>query len=916
MAFARRRLLLDYAEVQREPSELIAAAPLEDNIFEWHVNLRPSSGPLSGVTLHLRIVFPEDYPNSPPNMIFPFDLLPSFVHPNLYSFGLCLDILSSYVGHRVDRAGWSSAYSVQTLLLQLQSFLFEFDAAPQDHGGSYSCKYAYTQERISKVRAEAAALTCSCGHCSSTPSPPLMPSTVGMVDSNRSMDNERGLLRQLQQVQIDMRDAEQRIAMAKMLQKSHRSQASTKHTAYLSANATPKFFRASLLNFEVELQKLKVSDGQSYVRIGFGSAKARSVQADSAKVVWDSRGKICYGTANPSGCVKRASAGDVLSGHCSESSLQFNLNAKAIQVQSKVPLRERLATSGRTLLVHETCALIELCNADVCIESIGSSFEVDSLPESNEEHNHRVEASRCLQTAAESAELLPTLQARYQILLQKVELDMQRREQLKLQRLEAEVADLARPLHAGTKKNPWARLRPDLLMQVVMCLDVVAVAPVKKVCKVWWRLYTRCNIPARLQLCCFYTKAKADSEVLGFGISVEYHDDGNIKEVTTELDVISQQAYFDHKVRRGAWGGEFQYFLPLVLDGQHAQRALPTLKCALACLVRRRASTSNDFQPWMALAVIPQVMNSFVVSLMREDEGEEDAVPRHASERALLGYCSFHHMLLALQARYPEIRQVANLKLREFIQGRRSKDYVPDLGQLLVYMTVTEDVAWADLVPAVLHESQVRGVRWLLRDMPYLEGSVDKNVRLQKTFQGRMTSLRLLMFQAYFLCNVARPSGESLSASLSRYNCQFGQATEPQSEGLMRACRGILKVRSWSEFYAAMGFEAPSDAELAQGLCDAVVESRELGYHGLPALLHQDRQAFPNKVGVQRSLASAFGELERHKQAEVLQTMRQKEAQLRARELVHHQRRLEQQRNSKTCQAFGRFAVLGESDED
>jgi len=132
----------------------------------------------------------------------------------------------------------------------------------------------------------------------------------------------------------------------------------------------------------------------------------------------------------------------------------------------------------------------------------------------------------------------------------------------------------------------------------------------------------------------------------------------------------------------------------------------------------------------------------------------------------------------------------------------------------------------------------------------------------------------------------------------------------------MRACRGILKVRSWSEFYAAMGFEAPLDAELTQGLCDAIVESRELGYHGLPALLHEGRQAFPSKVGVQRSLASAFGELERQKRADELQTMRQKEAQLRAHELVHHKTRLEQQRHSKALQAVGRFAVLGESDED
>jgi len=350
-----------------------------------------------------------------------------------------------------------------------------------------------------------------------------------------------------------------------------------------------------------------------------------------------------------------------------------------------------------------------------------------------------------------------------------------------------------------------------------------------------------------------------------------------------------------------------EYFLPLVLDGSHAQRALPTLKRALASLVLRKASASCDFQPWMALAVIPQVMNSFVVSLMRQDDCEEETVPRHASERALLGYCSFHHMLLALCARHSEIQQVATDKLRQFINGRRLKEDVPDLGQLLIYMTVTEEVAWTELVPAVLHESQVRGVRWLLRDMPDLEGAVHSQERLQRTFHGRIVSLRLLMFQAYFLCNVARPAGESLGASLARYNRQFGQPTEPQKEGLVRACRGILKVSSWSEFYGAMGFETPSNEELAGELCEAVRQSHDCGYHGA-SRARDGGQESRKKVGVQKSLKEAFG-------AKELQLLRQKEKELCTREGDRQQRKPEQQRDTQGARG-GRFAALAESDED
>jgi len=306
----------------------------------------------------------------------------------------------------------------------------------------------------------------------------------------------------------------------------------------------------------------------------------------------------------------------------------------------------------------------------------------------------------------------------------------------------------------------------------------------------------------------------------------------------------------------------------------------------------------------MALAVIPQVMNSFVVSLMREEDYLEETVPRHASERALQGYCSFHHMLLALRAQHPAIQTVATDKLRQFIHGERTKADVPDLGQLLVYMAVTEDVDWADLVAAILDESQVRGARWLLRDMPWLEGPVSDQDRLQLTFRGRITSLRLIMFQSYFLNFVARPCGESLSDALSRYNCQFGQPTEPQKDCLVQACRGILNVKSWSEFYGALGLEAPSDRELANQLCEAMQRSRQCGYHG-PTLLQIGKQGMPEKVGVQKCLQRAFADMERQKRMAELQMLRQKEIE-----------RQEQKVAGKVRVSRGRFAALDESDDD
>jgi len=114
-------------------------------------------------------------------------------------------------------------------------------------------------------------------------------------------------------------------------------------------------------------------------------------------------------------------------------------------------------------------------------------------------------------------------------------------------------------------------------------------------------------------------KTSAEEDLLGFGVQAEYHDDGNLKSVSTELDPLSATAFHQCGLRRGVWGDEFTHFMPLVLNAEHGRRAMPVLEqalAALACGQDMGTRQRRTFEPWMALAVVPQLMNSFVVSLM------------------------------------------------------------------------------------------------------------------------------------------------------------------------------------------------------------------------------------------------------------------------------------------------------------
>ena len=103
----------------------VAAKPLPNDMYKWHGNIRGPAGTKweQGV-FHFEMSLPLDYPCSPPEITL-FTQIP---HPNVFGSTLCLDMLST--SNNAIYKGWVAAYTIETILIQLQSFLFE--ALPED----------------------------------------------------------------------------------------------------------------------------------------------------------------------------------------------------------------------------------------------------------------------------------------------------------------------------------------------------------------------------------------------------------------------------------------------------------------------------------------------------------------------------------------------------------------------------------------------------------------------------------------------------------------------------------------------------------------------------------------------------------------------------------------------------------------
>jgi len=65
-----KRLMQEMQALAADPDHNFRAAPLEDDLFEWHFSVRgpPDTDFAQGI-YHGRILFPVDYPFKPPNIV-------------------------------------------------------------------------------------------------------------------------------------------------------------------------------------------------------------------------------------------------------------------------------------------------------------------------------------------------------------------------------------------------------------------------------------------------------------------------------------------------------------------------------------------------------------------------------------------------------------------------------------------------------------------------------------------------------------------------------------------------------------------------------------------------------------------------------------------------------------------------------
>jgi len=406
---------------------------------------------------------------------------------------------------------------------------------------------------------------------------------------------------------------------------------------------------------------------------------------------------------------------------------------------------------------------------------------------------------------------------------------------------EADAAAAGQPQREERLANPTAigslaDLPADVLLAIADLVRTEDLPSFGRVCSSWRDVSLRFNLFARRQLCCFHTKERFGSPgvVLGVGLALEFHRSGELKEVSSAFDLMSEGAFSQDATRLSVWKATFTHFLPLAISASHFETTIPYLEAITKQAFGPAAKTTH------LLDLLAASMNSMVVQLFLK-QADDQPPPLHASEVALDGYCGFHHLLLSAAHRWPHIRAEAERRVTAFVGSERCRDKsnTADLGRLLICLTLSSK-GWNDaLCYPFLREMLARNVRWVLQKKPSLENPSLE--RAKHTFEASLTSLRLVAFQVLFLHLVGRPSGTSGPHDvLAGYERRLGRPTGKQRATLQDMAKRTLKLSSWAQFFTLVGANVPSGETLQELLVGSIASSAAKGYHRVGARARQD----------------------------------------------------------------------------
>jgi ubiquitin-protein ligase len=950
LRFAVQRLQRDYAEYEASKGDFanITAAPMAMlkpdshsmvDWLEWHVNLSPEDGPFKGGKYHLIVRFPPNYPLSAPKAT----MCSPIPHNHVYGTWICLNVLSGYIadyqaevsdiiitpcGRRAivkaihhthhsseyelkyvdgefetgrapvhacrlseEDQGWSYAYSVSSVLMQLSSFLFDETQIRND-------KAAQQSSVASSLKFKCAL----CGHAGTSPVPAPVPTDEDgntpliLAALNGDLEAVQDLLKAGSNP--DQADDEGCTALIMAAQNDHLLVAQELLKAGVDVaksdddGDTPLTIAAANGCLAIVLELLKAGSDPEQGNNEGCTPLILAVQNEHLQIAQD----LLQSGADVN---KPDEDGDTplivaaINGHLEFVRMLRNASAEVEMANNDGHTAlVAAANNGHLQIVRELTAAAPVDG--YLSYAITVNMMVGGTKSEVPPRTKVVAAAKPVATPPPAKAVSMSSSAR--IFSEWGGGSSKRRQATR------------------AKKTPlFGRLRVSVHMLrhifgFMSQIELEHTFPCisRNVRKAVY-LFSAQTI-LRKQLKCAYTTLGYESDTLGYGVNLTYHHSStsSVKDINAVFPTLLSTAAIRDGIAMSAYKQSFSKWMPVYINPSHGRRALAHAIRSMANIVTSAgdehtvtdeteiemsldeyyhqmslSQTSASDRPkadrpkvhpliddWNKLAtgrtqkmstasydvimtVCGKLCNSTIVGMMTGDV--------HESIEALVGYFRWVHLFLGFCERDPGLRAFAQKKLQAFLgdESFRSKKIVPALGELLPF-GILLGKPWVEIVQPFLDEAFVRNARWVINKFPEMGDLQQDRLgpnpasarRSRASFEANAVSLKLFAFHCTCtqLLQSLCPKNMSgrpppVSDIKNALDLHFGTPTPSIVSNLQLACKQIKGMGDWATFFKSVQLNAPSSFRLCQWLRNSISASQKKGYHSWGYTLRKLKEA-------------------------------------------------------------------------
>ena len=322
---------------------------------------------------------------------------------------------------------------------------------------------------------------------------------------------------------------------------------------------------------------------------------------------------------------------------------------------------------------------------------------------------------------------------------------------------------------------------------------------------------------------CYVKKSNhLDGAVLGYGINIDNPKNGLL---SSPCEYLSIQA-FSEGIRRSSTNKTFTDWIPVLVNSAQWK----DIKKMFVENVEKIAQVIGIQKMPIAHKVV-KVCSSIMTQLVVEIMNNKNNL--NANDKFVDGYFAIYRLMSQFSVDDLEVLKYVDQRLGDFIKSpdKRSKTHCPNLGELLIYLTISKKYTWNDIGQAFVNENDARGFFWYAvgnynspARFPELADTRIVDGRAEKVFQAVEISRNLVMFQVRF-SQVTRLLTPELMDS------NQGLAPDQIRDDLKSTYNSVSKVKDWNGYFRWLNLPETTDGERSRQLVQAVEMSAKQGYH-------------------------------------------------------------------------------------